>query len=95
MKIVVAGALGHIGGTSPGMRFHTAVNKLYWQVVMGIPFTVWRAALHQKRQHLELGDSVISNEKIDTALGCVKGWIGRRTQINRDYYKHKLDRYLK
>lgn len=48
---------GTIAGTSPGMRFHTAVNKFCWQACMGLPITVWRTALHQKRPYLELGDA--------------------------------------
>jgi nucleoside-diphosphate-sugar epimerase len=49
---------GTIYGTSPGMRFHTAVNKFVWQACMGQPITVWRTALHQRRPYLELGDAV-------------------------------------
>jgi nucleoside-diphosphate-sugar epimerase len=52
--------LGTIFGTSPGMRFHTAVNKFCWQAVMGQPLTVWRTALHQVRPYLDLGDAVNS-----------------------------------
>lgn len=50
--------LGTIFGTSPGMRFHTAVNKFCWQAVMGQPLTVWSTALDQKRPYLDLGDAV-------------------------------------
>lgn len=50
--------LGTIFGVSPGMRFHTAVNKFCWQAVMKIPITVWRTALHQNRPYLDLGDAV-------------------------------------
>ena len=49
---------GTIFGTSPGMRFHTAVNKFCWQAVMGTPLTVWRTALDQKRPYLDLGDAL-------------------------------------
>jgi len=49
---------GTICGVSPGMRFHTAVNKFCWQAVMGQPLTVWRTALHQKRPYLALSDAV-------------------------------------
>lgn len=49
---------GTIFGVSPGMRFHTAINKFCWQAVMGIPITVWRTALHQKRPYLDLEDAV-------------------------------------
>ncbi len=48
---------GTIAGVSPGMRFHTAVNKFCWQAVMGQPLTVWRTALHQKRPYLALSDA--------------------------------------
>ena len=49
---------GTIFGVSPGMRFHTAVNKFCWQAVMGIPITVWTTALDQKRPYLDLDDCV-------------------------------------
>ena len=48
--------LGTIYGTSPGMRFHTAVNKFCFQAVMGQSVTVWETALHQKRPYLALND---------------------------------------
>ncbi len=50
--------LGTIFGVSPGMRFHTAVNKFCWQALTGQPVTVWRTALHQRRPYLDLGDAV-------------------------------------
>lgn len=49
---------GTIFGASVGMRFHTAVNKFIWQGCMGIPLTVWRSALDQKRPYLDLEDAV-------------------------------------
>jgi len=49
---------GTIFGVSPGMRFHTAVNKFIWQACLGIPLTVWRTALDQKRPYLDLEDGV-------------------------------------
>ena len=49
---------GTIVGPSPGMRFHTAVNKFCWQAVLGEPLTVWRTALHQRRPYLDLTDGV-------------------------------------
>lgn len=48
---------GTICGTSPGMRFHTAVNKFCWQATMGQAITVWKTALHQKRPYLALSDA--------------------------------------
>ena len=49
---------GTIFGVSPGMRFHTAVNKFVWQACLGKPITVWRMALNQKRPYLDLRDAV-------------------------------------
>lgn len=49
---------GTIFGTSPGMRFHTAVNKFCWQAVMGEPITVWKTAYDQKRPYLDIEDAV-------------------------------------
>lgn len=47
---------GTIYGISPGMRFHTAVNKFCFQAVMNQSITVWETALHQKRPYLSLAD---------------------------------------
>lgn len=49
---------GTIFGVSPGMRFHTAVNKFCWQAAMGQPLSVWKTAYEQKRPYLDLGDAV-------------------------------------
>jgi nucleoside-diphosphate-sugar epimerase len=49
---------GTIFGASPGMRFHTAVNKFCWQAAMRQPLTVWRTAYDQKRPYLDLADAV-------------------------------------
>ena len=49
---------GTICGTSPGMRFHTAINKFCWQAVMGQPLTVWTTAKDQKRPYLALSDAI-------------------------------------
>lgn len=62
---------GTIFGDSPGMRFHTAVNKFCWQAAMGLPITVWSTAYDQKRPYLDLGDAcraiahIIRNELFD------------------------------
>jgi nucleoside-diphosphate-sugar epimerase len=48
---------GTIFGASPGMRFHTAVNKFCWQAVMNQPITVWTTAYDQKRPYLDLLDA--------------------------------------
>ncbi len=48
---------GTIYGISPGMRFHTAVNKFCWQAAMSKPITVWRTAYDQYRPYLDLFDA--------------------------------------
>jgi UDP-glucose 4-epimerase len=48
---------GTIFGASPGIRFHTAVNKFCWQAAMGLPITVWSTAYDQKRPYLDLFDA--------------------------------------
>lgn len=55
LKTVIC-RLGTIYGVSPGMRFHTAVNKFCWQAVMNQPVTVWETALNQKRPYLDIDD---------------------------------------
>jgi UDP-glucose 4-epimerase len=49
---------GTIFGISPGMRFHTAVNKFCWQAVMGTPLSIWKTAYEQQRPYLGLNDAV-------------------------------------
>jgi UDP-glucose 4-epimerase len=56
LKMVIC-RLGTIYGVSPGMRFHTAVNKFCWQAALGQPITVWKTAYEQKRPYLDLGDA--------------------------------------
>lgn len=62
---------GTIFGASPGMRFHTAVNKFCWQAAMGQPITVWSTAYDQKRPYLDLFDAgraiafIIANDLFD------------------------------
>ena len=55
---------GTIFGASPGMRFHTAVNKFCWQAAMGKPISVWSTAYDQKRPYLDLFDASKSIEFI-------------------------------
>jgi UDP-glucose 4-epimerase len=54
--------MGTIFGTSPGMRFHTAVNKFCWQAAVGQPLTVWRETFHQHRPYLDLADATHAME---------------------------------
>lgn len=55
LKVAIC-RFGTIFGTSPGMRFHTAINKFCWQAAVGTPLSIWRTAYDQKRPYLELGD---------------------------------------
>ena len=48
---------GTIFGISPGMRFHTAVNKFCWQASWGQPLTVWLTAFDQVRPYLDIEDA--------------------------------------
>jgi UDP-glucose 4-epimerase len=50
--------LGTIAGPSPGMRFHTAVNKFCIQARLQEPLSVWRTAWHQLRPYLDVQDAV-------------------------------------
>lgn len=49
--------LGTIHGISPGIRFHTAVNKFCYLASTGKPLTVWRSAMKQMRPYLALSDA--------------------------------------
>lgn len=49
---------GTIFGISPGIRFHTAVNKFTWQACVGEPISVWETAYHQRRPYLDIEDAV-------------------------------------
>ena len=66
---------GTIFGVSPGMRFHTAVNKFVWQACLGRPITVWRTAMDQKRPYLD----------VDDAARALRFIIGRSQYDNRTY----------
>ena len=55
---------GTIFGTSPGMRFHTAVNKFCYQACVGEPLTVWKQNYHQKRPYLGLADALRAMEYV-------------------------------
>ena len=65
---------GTICGTSPGMRFQTAINKFCWQAITRQPITIWRTALNQKRPYLDLGDAtkavnfIIKNRIFDRSI---------------------------
>lgn len=50
--------LGTIYGPSPGMRFHTVVNKFVYSAAIGVPLQVWEGAEEQTRPYLDLKDCV-------------------------------------
>ena len=49
---------GTIFGISPGIRFHTAVNKFCYQAAMMKPITVWKTAYEQQRPYLDINDAI-------------------------------------
>jgi len=55
--------LGTIFGVSPGMRFHTAVNKFCWQAACGQSIEVWSTAMDQIRPYLALEDATAALSK--------------------------------
>lgn len=48
---------GTIFGVSPGMRFHTAINKFCWQVANDQPLTIWEDNFELFRPYLGLSDA--------------------------------------
>lgn len=56
--------LGTIYGTSPGMRFHTAINNFCWKHANGMSLQIWGNALNQLRPYLALQDAVAGIIKI-------------------------------
>ena len=65
---------GTIAGISPGMRFHTAVNKFCISAILNQPIPVWTNALNQFRPYLSLEDAfraikfTIENNKFDNKV---------------------------
>ena len=47
---------GTIAGVSPGMRFHTAVNKFCLHSSINEPIEVYKTALNQYRPYLSIRD---------------------------------------
>jgi len=56
--------LGTIYGISPGMRFHTAINKFCFETANKLPLTIWKKNYHQIRPYLFLGDFIRVVKKI-------------------------------
>jgi nucleoside-diphosphate-sugar epimerase len=48
--------LGTIHGISPGMRFHTVVNRFCWQVANELPLTLWSGSKNITSPYLSLTD---------------------------------------
>ena len=50
---------GTISGFSPGMRFHTAVNKFCLSCSLGLPLPVWIGASDKPKPYLSLKDAFL------------------------------------
>ena len=57
---------GTIHGVSPGMRFHTAVNKFCFDYTLDKPLSVWRTAINQYRPYLALSDAIRAMQHVIT-----------------------------
>ena len=47
----------HLRRVHPACASTLAINKFVWQACMGLPLTVWKTALDQKRPYLDLKDA--------------------------------------
>lgn len=56
--------LGTIYGTSPGMRFHTAINNFCWNHSIGRPIDIWGNSLTLIRPYLALSDAVSGIKRV-------------------------------
>lgn len=75
--------LGTIFGASPGMRFHTAVNRFCWQAAKGETLTVWATAWNQIRPYCSLFDATTA---IRTTI--IKGQFDSKIyDVVTDHYK--------
>lgn len=57
---------GTIHGVSPGMRFHTVVNKFCLDYTLDKPLSVWRTAINQYRPYLALSDAIRAIQHVVT-----------------------------
>ena len=48
---------GTIAGVSPGMRFHTAINKFCFEAALNQPIKVYKTAYNQFRPYLSIRDA--------------------------------------
>ena len=81
--------LGTIFGPSPGMRFHTAVNRFIWQAAIGQPLTVWSNAVGLVRPYLALTDALSAFEFVLLRAESLAGVILNVVTLNAT-----LDRVL-
>ena len=90
--------LGTIYGTSPGIRFHTAVNKFCFQAALNQPITVWKTAFNQVRPYLGVDDfnrsiiHILRNDLVsDNIFNIVSYNLSVHDIINKiKIYKKKL-----
>ena len=71
--------LGTIFGPSPGMRFHTAVNKFCYQAALGQPLTIWKDNYDKVRPYLGINDACCA---IDHFL--------RKSGVHEDRHRNKI-----
>ncbi len=97
---------GTVFGFSPGMRFHTAVNKFCFQACAKKPLTIWRTAYNQNRPYLSLKDlsksiSHIINKKLinnniynivsrNMSVKELINIIRKYTKLNIKYVDHEI-----
>jgi nucleoside-diphosphate-sugar epimerase len=73
---------GTIFGVSPGMRFHTAINKFCYQAALNHPLTIWRQNMSHLRPYLGLCDAMTS---IEMAIAKTDMWKGTYNVITDNY----------
>lgn len=61
--------LGTIFGPSPGMRFHTAVNKFCYQAALGQPLTIWKDNYDKVRPYLGINDACCAIDHLISKKG--------------------------
>lgn len=92
---------GTIFGVSPGIRFHTAVNKFCWQASWGQPITVWSTAYDQVRPYLDLRDAcnaiahIVKNELFNGEIYNVLTINATVRQVVDEIRNHQNDITLK
>lgn len=92
---------GTIFGISPGMRFHTAVNKFCWQASWDQPLTVWSTAYEQVRPYLDLKDAcnsiahIIKSDLFNGEIYNVLTLNASVKQVINEIKKYKKDLNIK